>query len=345
MLRFLLSAMICFLLITTVKADILGELGRWKDDVGDVLEEARDDVKEEVERNIRRIEEVARKAKAEAKRLEKRVRKLRDELKGELAKLGDVGKALNDVIDVTETTIESSGDIIGQNVETIGIIKTAIVEQKLDPYEIVIESSSSVLGGKLASAISGDKVNDFLDKEILGDIKVIDILLPIQSGLERIDPIGMQRCVREGVVTKSADNGKLILLGAPDKFFESTSDAALIEAAAGEVVSTCLAGLVKRRPKQGAGSINDDERAKAEAERDQAINEVNANKRESEEAEKYYAELKDKYAFYEGILDETQELAEEAQKAKEANEEVARKLANKLKEAGIDPDTYEGILQ
>ncbi|QXC52982.1 hypothetical protein KHC17_28150 (plasmid) [Agrobacterium salinitolerans] len=320
------------------------ELRRWKDDVGDVLEGARDDVKRLAEEAIGEAEKVARKARAEGKRLEARVRKLRDEVQGELAKIGGVGEAINEMIDVTEATIEASGDVIQSNVDMIGKIETAIVEQKLDPYEIVIDSSSSILGNKLAQAISGDKINELLDTEIAGELKVIDVLLPIQSGLERLDATGMQECIRKGVVAKGA-NGGMALAGAPEQLFENLSDSGGLEVAATKVVGACLNTHVVRRPESGEGALSAEELAKAEAERDVAIADMKANEAETARAEEYYAEMKLKYDFYSDILDDTKALAEEAEHAKQANEKVARKLAETMKQAGLDPESFAGILE
>lgn len=341
-----LIIIVCWLPFNSASAKIWDDIplvGDAMDGIGDVLEDGRDKVRAEARRTIQHAEELARKARAESKRLEARVRKLRDEVKGELEKIPVLGKAINEVIDATEIIIESSGDVIKQNANLIGVIETVIVDQKLDPYEIIIESTSNVLGKKISAAITGGKINNFLDSKILGDIKIIDILMPIQSGLERIDPTGMQSCIRNGVVSKTTNTGLVYLSGAPENFLKSLADVSGLEVAAAGVVVGCLNKHVSRRPKEGNEAVDQSEITDATAERDAAIQEVKMDEELERETQIYYDEVHSNYEKYRKILDDTKELAEEAKEAQEANEAVARKLAEKMKEAGINPETFADL--
>jgi hypothetical protein len=313
------------------------------DKIGDVLEEARDDFKEEANRFINDVKDETRRVEARAKVLEGKIRRLRDELKDEIAKVKILRDVLLPVMDATEIAIESSGEVIQSNFRLIEQIEEAVVNQKLDPYAILIESSSNVLGNKLAEVISADKINDFLDSEVIGDIKIIDILLPIQSGLERLDPTGMQKCLRRDTVVRAASNGKMALSGAPELSFDTLTDAVSLKAAGTKVAAGCLQKHVLRKPKEGANSLSEAELAEAQTARDAVIELMRKNAEESATVEEYYDEVQDRYAHYNSILDDTKVLAIQAEAAQKENERLASELAKKLAELNLEGEAVKAL--
>lgn len=337
---FILPLFMFFSSITTVEAGFLDEAKKVLNKVGDVLEEARDDVKEEANRNFRRMKRLAKEAQEETQKIERRIRKIRDELKDEIAKLPIVGEKINNTIDIVEKTIENTSQNIGQNLKKIEKLDS-IVQGNLDPVTMTLKASASILGAKIAEEIRADEINGFLDSEIFDELRIIDILLPIQGGLERLDPTGTQECLREETVVRTTAEGDKILTGAPSILMKGLSSTALLQKAAIEVVGNCLERNTKSS-EQHIG-ISAEEIALAKSERDQAIEDVKQNEEKLNRQKEYSAALKFEVERQEKILSISQKLADRAKKIQEDNQKLAIDLEKLLEEEApnIDLTQYQ----
>ena len=319
-------------------ADIFGEVGKGLDIVGDVLEDARDKARAEFRRQKQRTKKIIENAKRQAKKIEKKVRKLRDELKGEIAKQRVVGKVILDTAEAIELIIEQGVKETLHIEEKIENINNVIIEQRLDKLNLHLESSSNVLAKKIQKQlISEEKINQFLEKELQLNIRVIDILMPIQSIRERLDKTGTAKCVRKGLILRGVENSEMYFSGAANEAFNSLSDTANVERAVVEVVKSCVhQNFVKRDQNDDADdAIDEAQLTVLEKEKEKYKEDIRKSENDLKLHNEYLNNEKETLSKYKKVQDYTNQLALKAQEKKNEIAAYSEELDSILKEAGI----------
>ncbi|MGS4886128.1 hypothetical protein [Roseibium sp. MB-4] len=360
--KFIKAAMLCLVFLgaasitSNAHAGIFDEIEKGVEKVGKLpkktvkeLDRFQERVKREADRFIDDVREEGRRFEERMKKVEREIRRIRDDVKKAVAELPVLGKQVVEVMDEVEELAESSAKQISNNLK---IIEQAddIISGNLDEVNISVTSYSQVLGGKLAQKISSDKVEEFLQTEIAGDLRIIHVLMPVQAVREQFDPTGVSKCLRQDSTTRIID-GNYFLQGAPELGAASEEEfAASLEQAAVQITAGCIKkNLLKSEEEQNefdADKITADaqeRKDKAIAERNRKMEEFKASEEEREKSEEYLASLQKNYEENLGYLEILNQFKESNEELKDKMEQNTKKFAEFVAE--IDPKLAEELSQ
>jgi|GEM_PF-4724500 len=342
--HFFLAAALCSSLASPAHAGILDDIKDFPKKAGRELERFANDVKDETNRFVNDVKEEARRAEEKVKKIEREIRRVRDDIYAVIDDFPIIGEQIREAIEEIEELAVSSAEEVAESAKLIEQADE-ILTGRIDEVDISVVSVGNVLGEKLAEHINAQKIDEFLDLELAGDLKVIHVLMPIQAIQEELDPTGMAECLRKDT-TVQLFGGHKFLAGAPELKALEEDFSFTVEEAAKKVAVGCLRKTVMRSDAEqdelSAEKLTAEAKAKrdaAEAVRDEKLADLANNEALKAKEEEYLAEVQGEYEKRVNELEQLAAFKEEVDALKTQMEEKNDEFRAYL--ASLDPKVKE----
>jgi septal ring factor EnvC (AmiA/AmiB activator) len=283
---------------------VKGEARRAWDDAGDVLEEAWRDTRKlytEAEEEIRKVRE-----------LEKWVREARDKTKAELRRMKADLRASGQRL---KAEAERSREKIARAKTELKNLSDKI--KRISDSDVARYAFSNKLTSSIVAEIQRGHLNEFLDTQLVGNLRLYDVLMPTYGLLEHLDVTGMTQCLRETEMIKRATTtaqGGFDTAIAPN--IPQVRDS----------VYECLSA--------NSDPATEQEAQRAQLEQQIAEQQVQANRQQREKYEKELREEKERQELIQDRFDNAADRLEILAKQQEA---IENQMAELLSELDNDP--------
>lgn len=280
-----------------------------------------------VEAEVRRAREHARKIEAEVRRAREKAQKIEREIRRVRNQIIDLPKKLEDEVRRVRNRTKEEYNRAKQDLNNVEVGFEQIKKIAKDARGALSGESGLVrkslrgagkyLGAKLVNAINGAKLNEYLDTELFGDIRLIDVLMPIRAGLEHIDPTGLQKCIRHKTTAKSIEEVAAALQG---RQVDTTEEAAQV------IVTSCVYEQFLADEQAGTPTVSDDELEEIDAERARHLDELNRTEARAVELKRAKAAMQEEKEDMEKMIRKIVRLEKKSDVLIEQKRELERKL-------------------
>ena len=334
----LFAAGLSLTLPTDARGGILDEFERTIERVDKERGRAERRLKKEVDRWIRDAKEELERAERKVQKIEREIRRVRDDIYKVASEIPYIGEQVVELVEEVESIATDSARQVSITYEMIGKADK-IISGNMDEINISIDSFGSVLAGKISKKVSSGDIDNFLQAELAGDLKVIHFLMPIQAIREEIDPTQMSRCVR-----MEATNSALSGLSA--SAFLNIDQSISIEDEVKKVVVECVKDnfleKISTSPSDAEISEIEQRAASIENKRKEVLSEIEENEELKAKEEQYREQLKVSYEKQMNNLRFLEQKKSEAAELQLRVEEKNKELKTFL--ASLESDAINNIV-